>query len=73
MPGIARRRVIQDANLAEVLFDDGEILDVGAIFDSAMLSIIPSLKVLSFGFKPVDNGVRILLHGCREYHAVVPL
>jgi hypothetical protein len=73
MPGITRRRVIQDANLAKVLFDDGKILDVGAIFDGAVLSIIPSLKVFPFRFKPVDDRVRILLDGCREYHTVVPL
>jgi hypothetical protein len=72
MPGITRRRVIQDANLAKVLFDDGKIFDVGTIFNSAMLSVIPSFKVFSFGFKPVNDGVRILLNGCREYHTIVP-
>jgi hypothetical protein len=72
MPGITRRRVIQDANLAKVLFDDGKVLDVGAIFDGAVLSIIPSLKVFPFGFKPVDYRVCILLDGCREYHTIVP-
>jgi len=46
--GITRRRVIQDANLAKILFDDGKILDVGAIFDGAVLSIITSFKVFPF-------------------------
>lgn len=72
MENIADGRIIQDNHFTEIRLNSTQILDVAAISERAMLSVVPSGKVLFLLLQPVDHGICIFLDGCSESDYFVP-
>ena len=73
MEDITHRAVIQYHDFAEVRFHLAQVLDVCAVTERAMLTVLSSAKVLALTLKPIDDGIRILLDRCGEDNQIVPL
>jgi len=70
---ITHRAVIQDHDSAEVWLDLAKILDVCAVPERTVLTIVPSTEVGPFSLQPVDHRISILLNRRRENDEIVPL
>lgn len=58
---VAHGTVVQDHDFAKIRLDLGEILDVCAIAESAVLAVVAAGKVLALDLQPVNDGVGVLL------------
>lgn len=72
MKNVAHGAIVYDHNLTQVWLDLSQVFNVCPIPEGAMLSIIPSSKVFALYFKPVDDGVGVLLHRRRKNNQIVP-
>jgi hypothetical protein len=70
---IAHGAVVENHDFAEVGLDLGEVFDVCAIAERAVLAVVSSCKVLALHLEPVDDGVGVFLHRRGEDDEVVPL
>ena len=72
MEYVTQWAVVKNHDFAEIWFNGAEILDIGPIPKGTMLPIEPARKVLSLLFKPVNDGIRILLNRGRENNKIIP-
>lgn len=73
LKNVAHGAVINDHDFAQVGLDLSQVFDVSAIPEIAMLSVVPSYKVLALHLEPIDDGVGVFLHrGCKS-NQIIPL
>lgn len=73
VPAVTDRRVVHEANPAEILFHQCQILDVASIgLQETRFTIQLFLKVPLASVQPVDDGVCVLGHRCGIYNERVP-
>lgn len=69
---ITHGRIIQNHHPRQIRLHSTQILDIRPVPESAMLPIIPSRKILPLPLQIINHGIRVLLHGSREYYQGVP-
>lgn len=72
MEHIAQWAVVQDHYLAQVRLDSTQILDEGAMTESAVLAVVAGGEELALRLQPVNDWVGVLLHRGREHNQIVP-
>lgn len=72
MENITHRTVVQNHDFAQIGLDLAQILDVGAVAEGAVLTVVSAAEVLALALEPVDDGVGVFLDGSGEDYEVVP-
>lgn len=72
MEDVAHGTVINNHDPAEIGLYLGQIFDVSPVTERAVLSIVPSCKVLALGFQPVNDRIGVLLYRSCKDDQVVP-
>jgi hypothetical protein len=72
MENIAHGTIVQNHDFAEIRFDAGQVLDVRALPERAVLAVIPAHEVFPLQLQPVDDWVGVFLDGSGEDDKFVP-